>query len=68
MGNPGFPDCAWFGPGAGSIFRAREVEPEQGMTLMDSFAQTVEIRAAIARGRADCARYFWRSVVGLFRR
>jgi hypothetical protein len=34
---------------------------------MDIFAHTPELRAAIAEGRADCARYFWRSVFGLFR-
>jgi hypothetical protein len=35
---------------------------------METFAHTPEIRAAIARGRVDCARYFWTSVFGLFRR
>jgi hypothetical protein len=38
------------------------------MLAMDTFARTPELRAAIAAGRAECARYFWTSVFGLFRR
>jgi hypothetical protein len=35
---------------------------------MENFAQTPEMRQRIAAARAECASYFWHSVVGVFRR
>jgi hypothetical protein len=35
---------------------------------MESFANTPELRARIAAGRAECASYFWKSLADMFRR